>query len=169
MAKEKKESEKSRDGKPPEETAEQKKARQTQEMEDALPEPKPMGDKRGTIPLPVGAPTSAKKNVEVVVELTKAHTSGAGQLDINVEHLLLVRAEYLKGIPQPKRDGNRDVIGFKYIQQLRPTWVESLEDYLTLNGLKIVRADEEGESVPMDSLSNIEGLRQAHEGKSALD
>jgi len=130
------------------------------EVEDALPEPAPIGDKRGTIPLPVGSTPSAKKNVEVVVELTKAHTKGAGQLDINVDHLFLVRGEYLKGIPQPKRDGERNVVGFKYVQQVRPTWVETLDDYLRLNGLKIVRADEEGDAVDPSTLVNIEEQRK---------
>lgn len=140
------------------------------ELEAALPEPAPLGDKRGTIPLPVGAVPSAKKNVEVVVELTKTHSPGAGQLDINEEHLLLVRAQYLKGIPTPKRDGEKRVIGFKYVQQLRPTWVESLEDYLQLNGLKIVRVDEEGDALPIGSLANIEELRLAQKKKEgALD
>lgn len=136
-------------------------ADRAKEIEAALPEAAPLGDPRGTIPLPVGAQPSAKKNVEVVVELTKAHAPGAGQLDINAEHLLIVRAQYLKGIPTPKRDGEQRVIGFKYVQQLRPTWIESLDDYLRLNGLKIVRLDEDGEAVPAENLVNIEDLRAA--------
>lgn len=136
-------------------------ADRAKEIEAALPEPAPLGDPRGTIPLPVGSTPSAKKNVEVVVELTKAHAPGAGQLDINAEHLLIVRAEYLKGIPTPKRDGEKRVIGFKYVQQLRPTWVEGLDDYLRLNGLKIVRSDEDGDAVDPENLVNIEELRGA--------
>jgi len=167
MAKAKKE--KNRDGKPPEETPEEKKVREQKELEDAMPEPKPMGDPSGTIPLPVGSTPSAKRNVEVVVELTKAHSRGAGQLDINKEHLLIVRAEYLKGTPVPKRDGDKRVTGFKYVQQLRPTWTESLDDYLEANGLKIVRVDEEGEAISPENLVNIEELRGAREGKGALD
>jgi hypothetical protein len=140
------------------------------EIEAALPEPAPLGDKRGTIPFPGTAPQSAKKNVEIVVELTKTHSPGAGQLDINKEHLLLVRAEYLKGTPTPKRDGEKRVIGFKYVQQLRPTWTESLEDYLRLNGLKIVRVDEKGDALDIDALSDVEALRlQQREKEGALD
>lgn len=135
------------------------------ELEEALPEPAPLGDKRGTIPLPVGATPTAKRNVEVVVEMTKHHTPGAGQLDINKEHLLLVRAEFLEGVPRPKRDSDKRVIGFKYIQKLKPNWMEALADWLDKNGLKIVRKDEEGKALDQESLTNIEAMRQ----EGALD
>lgn len=139
--------------------------RAAEELEAALPEPAPLGDKRGTIPLPVGTPPSAKKNVEVVVEMTSHHTPGAGQLDINTEHLLVVRADFLKGVPTPKRDSDKRVIGFKYVQQLKPNWMESMTDYLSHNGLKIVRIDDEGDALEIGSLSNIEAMRQ----EGALD
>jgi hypothetical protein len=138
---------------------------EAKKLEAALPEPAPLGDKRGTIPLPVGATPTAKRNVEVVVEMTKHHTPGAGQLDINKEHLLLVRAEFLEGVPRPKRDGDKRVIGFKYIQKLKPNWMESLEDWLDKNGLKIVHKDEAGKALDQESLVDIEAMRQ----EGALD
>ena len=141
--------------------------RAQEQIEEVLPEPAPLGDKRGTIPLPVGAAPSAKRNTEVVVEMTTHHTPGAGQLDINKEHLLLVRAEFLEGVPRPKRDSDKRVIGFKYIQKLKPNWMEALEDWLEKNGLKIVRKDEDGEALDADSLTNIEGMRKTQGG--ALD
>jgi hypothetical protein len=150
-----KEDKKIRDGETLQDEAEKK----AKELEEALPEPKPMGDPKGTIPLPVGSPPKAKRNVEVVIELTSTHMPGAGQLDINKEHLLLVRAGYSGGTPKPKRDGDGQVVGFKYKQQLKPSWTETLEDYLALNGLKIVRTDEEGEAIHPENLVNIEELR----------
>lgn len=159
-----KKSTKVRDGETLSEDAEKK----AEELEAALPEPQPMGDPKGTIPLPVGSPVQAKRNVEVVVELTKTHMPGAGQLDINKEHLLIVRAAYLKGTPIPKRDGEGQVTGYKYVQQLRPSWTEDLDDYLRLNGLKIVRVDEEGQAIDPENLVNIEDLRGKHQG-GALD
>jgi hypothetical protein len=138
------------------------------ELEEALPEPKPMGDRRGTIPLPVGSPPNAKRNVEIAIELTSTHMPGAGQLDINKEHLLIVRAGYSGGTPKPKRDGEGQVVGFKYKQQLKPSWCETLEDYLDLNGLKIVRVDEEGKAIEVDNLVNIEELRGKRKKDSAL-
>lgn len=133
-----------------------------------IPESKPLGEKRGQIPLP-GTPAQRRKPVEIVVELGSSHTPGAGQLDVDEEHLLIVRAEYKEGIPRAKRDSDREIIGWKYIQKLRPTWVESLDAFLAANGMKIVRVDDEGEALSAEALTNIEQIRRDREGVGALD
>jgi hypothetical protein len=125
------------------------------EEELPIPESKPLGEKGGQIPLP-GTPAQKRKPVEIVVQLSAHHMPGAGQLAVDEEHLLITRAEYVEGIPRAKRDGERQIIGWKYIQKLRSTWTETLADFLDRNGLKIVKKDEEGASVDPRSLVNIE-------------
>lgn len=132
-----------------------------------IPESKPLGEKGGQIALP-GTPAQRKKPVEIVVELGSGHTKGAGPMDVDEEQLLIVRAEYKEGVPRPKRDSDRQIIGWKYIHKLRPTWVESLDDFLAANGMKIVRVDEEGEAVDTSSLTDIEAIRREQEGAGPL-
>lgn len=142
--------------------------RAEEEKELPIPESKPLGEKGGQIPLP-GTPAQKRKPVEIVVELGSSHTPGAGQLDVDGEHLLIVRAEYKEGVPRAKRDSDREIIGWKYIQKLRPTWVESLDAFLAANGMKIVRVDDEGEALSAEALTNIEQIRRDREGVGALD
>lgn len=143
-------------------------AERAEEKELPIPESKPLGEKGGQIPLP-GTPAQKRKPVEIVVELGSSHTPGAGQLDVDGEHLLIVRAEYKEGVPRAKRDSDREIIGWKYIQKLRPTWVESLDAFLAANGMKIVRVDDEGEALSAEALTNIEQIRRDREGVGALD
>lgn len=143
-------------------------AERAEAKEAPIPESKPLGEKGGQIPLP-GTPAQRRKPVEFVVELGSGHTPGAGQLDVDAEHLLIVRCEWKEGVPRPKRNSDREITGWKYIQKLRQTWVESLDDFLDSNGMKIVRKDEPGEAITTDSLLNVEEIRREREGVGALD
>lgn len=143
-------------------------AERAEAKEPPIPESKPLGEKGGQIPLP-GTPAQRRKPVEFVVELGSGHTPGAGQLDVDAEHLLIVRCEWKEGVPRPKRNSDREITGWKYIQKLRQTWVESLDDFLDSNGMKIVRKDEPGEPITTDSLLNVEEIRRERAGSGALD
>jgi hypothetical protein len=127
-----------------------------------VPEPQPLGG-QGTLPIPGG---KGRKHVEMLVVINQGETKGAGQIDVEGEQLLIVRAEYANADTRPVRDGERRVTGWKYVQKLRPTWVETFDDYLEANGLKIVRVDEPGEAIDPENLVNIEELRR--ERKDAI-
>lgn len=127
-----------------------------------VPEPIALGglEGKGQLPIPGIGKSRRKLPVEVQVSIMAAGTKGAGQLDPEAEQLLVIRGAYQGATTRPVKDGEGRVTGWKYVQQVRPTWIESMDDYLAANGLKIVRADDPGDALDPSDLTNIEEIRR---------
>lgn len=123
--------------------------------------PQPLGP-GGTVPMPK-MPGRRQPPTNIMVKITEAKCEGAGQLDEESEVLLVVRGKYKKATTEPKFDGEGRVTSRDYTQTVRPTWTEDFDAFLSANGLKLVRVDEEGEPVNPGDLVNIEELRAGKE------
>lgn len=134
-----------------------------QATEPPVPEvaPTPLGP-GGTVPMPK-MPGRKQPPTNIKVKVTEAECEGAGQLDEESEVLLVVRARYSKATTKPKFDGEGRVTSRDYVQTVKPTWTEDFDAFLAKNGLKLVRADEEGDAVDPSDLVNIEELRTQRE------
>lgn len=128
--------------------------------------PKPLGPS-GTVPLPK-MPGRRQPPTNIKVKVTEAECSGAGQLDEEAEILLVVRANYSHSTTKPKFDGERRVISRDYVQTVKPTWTEDFDAFLSANGLKLVRVEEEGDAVAPNDLVNIEELRSGKVMEDAI-
>jgi hypothetical protein len=129
--------------------------------------PTPLGSKQPPIPGLAGG--RKKPPVKTRIIITAAAADARGQVDVEGEQLLIVRARYFKATTTPKFDGEGRVQSFDYDQTFKPTWTEGLDDFLAANGLKMVRVDEEGDAVDPTDLVNVEELRREREKEGALD
>lgn len=132
--------------------------------EEAVPEvptATPMGE--GQLALPgLGRRGGIKPPVEQHVRIAAVGIPGAGQIDPEKEHLMVVRVVWQKQeVIKVPGDDNK-VAGWKATQVLRPTWAEALPDFLEKNGMAIIARSElkEGdELVNLGELADIEQYR----------
>jgi hypothetical protein len=133
-----------------------------QASEPPVPEvsPTPLGNEK-QMPIPALAGGRRKPPAKARIIITAAAAKARGQVPIEGEQLLIVRARYFKATTTPRFDGEGRVESFDYDQTFKPTWTEGLQDFLDANGLKLVRKDEDGDSIDPDDIVNIEELRSS--------